>query len=156
MLAETIRSSPVLQYHMELEIAGLVDRPNVDIPVSEKLQRLHDYQDRLKNIKSEICNAHSYDTCSGSTRYIGDLVISLERSDGSNESHVEGAGGQVFPYDTVKIGHVNPIASNQSTINWWNFRLPHPASIFDADLGKNYLLVYLQDHAVDENLEFKP
>ena len=141
---------------MELEIAGLVDRPSVDLPVSEKLQRLHEYQDRLKNIQSDICNAKAYDSCSGPTRYIGDLIISLERSDGSDESNAGDAGGEVRSYDTVKVGHVNPTASNQSTIVWWSFHLPHPVSIFDVDLNENSLLVYAKEQAWDDNLEFKP
>ncbi len=141
---------------MELEIAGLMDRPSVDLPIPRKLQRLHEYQDRLKNFETDICSVQAYDTCEGPIGYFGDIVVSLEKSDSSTEPSMEGGHGEVHSYDTVKVGHVSPTANNQLDIVWWTFRLSHPATRFHVDLSGNLLLVYLRDRMLVDNMEFEP
>lgn len=115
---------------MELEIAGMVDRPSVDLPVTVKLQRLLEYQDRWKSIEAadELSSVNAHDECFDHPRYFGDLIICV-RSHGPDQG-------------CVKLGHVTPVTANESVINWWTFFVPSLAGSYEVDVRENVLLAY--------------
>ncbi len=120
---------------MELEIAGLVDRPSVRLPVTERLELLKEHQQRMKDPGRRTGRpdvAWPRKPGGGPTQLFGDILLM---------PYTAGSGP---PYDTIDVGHIQPLTLNRDEpIRWWTIHTPRPFSIFFADPSQDVLV--LQD-----------
>lgn len=127
-LRDVIIGSPQLQYNMELEIAGLVDRPSVSLPVTERLELLKIHQSRMKDPGCRTDRPTipwPQKPHSGHVELVGDLFF-VPYSTTSEDTFVL--------FDSINIGHLKPIVpEGEDPVRWWTIQAPHPFYSLSAD-----------------------
>lgn len=148
-----IKTSPVLQYQIELEIAGMIDRPEVALPTTTKLQQLLQYQDRWRTEGIFYAKVTTKRDSDSPVYYLGDLIVLPVAEEQS---------GAEPCYKTIKIGHVQPSfisgtgGGTHPSIQWQEYELQSPVSNFDIDPIQNTLLGWLQISTgiISDHLEY--
>lgn len=133
-----IAGSPQLQYDMELEIAGLVDRPSVSLPETERLELLKVHQMRLKD---PGCHADRpiipwpQKSRSGNTQLVGDTFFVTYTT-------TPGDGDPFVLFDAIDIGHLKPIVSEgEDPVRWWTIQTPQPFFYLFADPSQGIIVL---------------
>lgn len=104
---------------MELEIAGLVDRPSVRLPITERLERLKVHQQLMKDPGCRT--GHSTIPWPGKpggfAQLFSDIIVVPYSSSLSK-----------FPsFDTIDVGHIQPAGvQGDEPIRWWTIHTPCP------------------------------
>ncbi len=117
---------------MELEIAGLVDRPSVELPISEKLERLRRRQETTKNLDRHLLKVTRNARGLNNLFYEGDLVIRSAQG----------------PYVcSVDVGQVcnDSSGEREASIEWWTVGLPCPPKKLCVNLVEGVLVLLEND-----------
>ncbi len=115
---------------MELEIAGLADRPAVDLPVPEKIERLRRRQEALKNPDRTLLKVGAKELRE-SVHYDGDIIIRWSTTEPRPRS--------------IDVGQVcNTSPGSKASVKWWALGLPCPLKKFALNIAEG-VLVLLED-----------
>ena len=138
---EIIANSPLLQYKMELEIAGLVDRSSIELPVTAKLSHLKAYQEAFKSTQKTLWRT-SFNK-GFSLVYSGDVGFVL-----SHTSIPEDLRDHPLLYDTIDVCHVPPASFSHDTpccCEWWTIHATCPFTSISADPSQDLVILYDAD-----------
>lgn len=112
LLHDVVEGTPRIQYKMELEIAGLTDRPTVGMAVTERISALASHQRFFKSLTKEIPVWRTqFDEA---LRYQGDLAVLClpPRQD-----------GKAYEYFQLKLCRVPPTYSDAgASRHWWDVK----------------------------------
>lgn len=133
---DVITGSPLLQYSMELEIAGFVDRPCVRLPLKERLEYLKAHQERLKDPgprEDRPVVRRQQHPNSERTKLIGDLLFT---------PYVMVSGDPSTFFDSIDIGYISPVCPDEdNAIQWWTVHPPHSFDTLYADPSQDMLVL---------------
>lgn len=123
---------------MELEIAGLIDRPSVQLPVTDRLKLVKIRQQRFKDPECRTNRPNitwPRKSGAGSTKLVCDLLF---------VPYTTGPRMVTFCFNTIDVGHirsVNPSPDGGEPVRWWTIHPPHPFSYFTADPSQDVLVL---------------
>lgn len=121
-----ISSSPLLQYLIELEIAGLVDIHGAKLPVAESLSHLLAHQDlcNYNGVKFHEIDSTPKSDCIQSV--YGNMIFrAYSRQDRMT--------------DTIDVGHIQPMTGKTPSIKWWTIKTRLPFTSYYAHPSQGIL-----------------
>ncbi len=107
---------------MELEIAGLVDRPSVDLPIYEKLEQLKLRQEGTKDLRRGILKVHANQDTEN-VYYSGDLIFRWARHQDPGALS-----------SSVDVGQ-----ACGGFIKWWTICVPCPLKRFSVNITEGVI-----------------
>lgn len=117
LLHDVVDGTPRIQYKMELEIAGLTDRPTVKMSVTERISTLSSHQAFFKSLKAGMTAWRTqFDEV---VAYHGDLAVVclLPREDSVGEPISQ------LEYESLKLCRVLPASMDAGVSpHWWNIK----------------------------------
>ena len=141
MFQGIIKESPTIQYKIELEVAGLIDRSSVKLSIKERILSLKSYQETFKSPGVTTILAIQFDEGFYLT-YCGDVALVMRCK---NLEMNEQPLGQ-FQYDGLKACHVEPpYVTSGAPRKWWSLRSTSPFTSVCVDPSQDVIILYNQD-----------